>query len=434
MLIWRSLATILSAATAVLIARYLGPEDRGVFAMLLLYLSLFALLLQFGMPEALIYLLGSRKYIEQEILGSTLVLIVITSIFFMPASYFALIEFSKSSFSISLGLVIAGIFLIIATYGRHLLLGVKRFADYSMSLIVESFSYLMGVTALSVLDKITIPNVLVAYALSLALSATVAWIFVFKRMPEKPIINQSSSTIINDCAQRGVHLFLVGLGGFGVQRICYFFLELFIGSSAVGLYVAAYAVPALISNGAQQLSTVLYSHVSAGKSDRSRLSLTLAVFHTQMIVGIILLIPIATFSEEIIMLLFGQAFAGIGNAVTILGFAMLMAGLSSSLLNSFAGMGMNKIGGLHTALVLITVATFSFILVPKYGLVGAAIAQLLANTFGLSLIIIAYRRNQKIKLQRFIQIPWATWAVALNRSLKKKTNANKMRNFYNKQP
>ncbi|OZA42182.1 MAG: hypothetical protein B7X83_00135 [Polynucleobacter sp. 17-46-58] len=418
MLMWRSLATFLSAATAVLIARFLGPEDRGVLAMLLLYLSLFALLFQFGMPEALIYLIGSRKYLEQKILGSSLVLVAITSIFIMPTSYWALTEYSKSSFSILFELVIAGIFLITATYGRHLLLGMRRFSDYSKSLIVESSSYLMGAIALWAFEKLTIPNVLGAYAISLVLSAIVAWTFVFKRMAVKPIIDQGSSAIIYDCVQRGAHLFFTGLGGFGTQRLCYFFLELYIGSSSVGLYAAACAIPGLISNGAQQISTVLYSHISARKSDSNGLTLTLAVFHIQMIMGLIMLIPIAIFSDEIVRLLFGQAYVGIGNTVTILSFAMLIAGLSSSLLNSLAGMGMHKIGSLYTTLVLSTVAAFSFIFIPLYGLVGAAISQFLANAFGLVLTLVIYRYNQKIKFQCFFQIPWSAWISTVSKSLR----------------
>jgi O-antigen/teichoic acid export membrane protein len=139
-----------------------------------------------------------------------------------------------------------------------------------------------------------------------------------------------------------------------------------------------------------------------------------------MIMGLIMLIPIAILSDEIVRLLFGQAYVGIGNTVTILSFAMLIAGLSSSLLNSLAGMGMHKIGSLYTALVLSTVAAFSFILVPIYGLVGAAIAQFLANTFGLVLMLVVYRYNQKIKFQCFFQIPWSAWILAVNKSLRNK--------------
>src|SRR5262249_119014 len=60
-LVIRVIVLGVSFISNVIVARHLGPEGKGILAMILFWSSLIATLLMFGMDSALIYLLGSSR-------------------------------------------------------------------------------------------------------------------------------------------------------------------------------------------------------------------------------------------------------------------------------------------------------------------------------------------------------------------------------------
>jgi len=191
----------------------------------------------------------------------------------------------------------------------------------------------------------------------------------------KPIL---SFSVIPHALNYGFHLFITGLGGFGVQRITYFFLEFFAGSKAVGLYAAANALPSLFANIPQQFATVLYSHVANSPDEGKNVQLTLLVVKILVIMSLFFIVPVILFAEPISLLLFGRKFSGIGNSMIILSIGMTLSGLGSVIFNLLAGSALHKYGSYMTLINFVSVCLFSLVLVPRLGLEGAAFSQLIA--------------------------------------------------------
>jgi O-antigen/teichoic acid export membrane protein len=416
MLTWRAAAIGIGLVTTVLLARWLGPEDRGSLAILVLSLTLVTLVLQFGVPEALIYVLGARLHGESEILSTVLVYSLAVSVAAAVLAIVALRLWTDLDGVTRAGLVVAGCLSMQTTYARHLLLGAKAFAAYSSSVIAEGLAYLAGLVGCWSIGGLTVPRAVWAYAVSLGIAAALAWATVVARAAAKPSFTALCPRVITDSLGRGMHLFLTGLGSFGAQRLSYFLLEAYAGVRAVGLYTAAATVPSLFANVPQQVATVLYSHVAGRRGDESRVESVIAVVQLLTIVAVVVLVPVVAFADEIALLLFGAEFAGIGAALVLLSIAMAFAGIASVIFNAMAGEGMHRYGSYLTLLTLVAVACLGWWWIPRHGLEGAAAAQLVAGLLGLVFIVAAYNRATGTPLAAFLKLSPEAWRTLVSRS------------------
>jgi O-antigen/teichoic acid export membrane protein len=416
MLTWRVAAIAIGVLTTVLLARWLGPQDRGELAILVLSLALVTLVLQFGVPEALIYVLGARRYHESEIVSSALVYSLLVSAVAAVVALGAMHALTDMDGATTVGLVIAGFLSVQATFGRHVLLGYRRFGAYSISIVAESMAYLAGIYGAWAGGGLTVSRAVEAYAVSLGVGTIFAWWLVSVRAGARVSLGAFHGPVIIECVSRGVHLFLTGIGSFGVQRLSYFLLEVYSGARAVGLYAAAATVPSLFANLPQQVATVLYSHTAATRAEEGRADIVAAVLQIMLFSGVVVLLPIVVFSEDIVRLLFGSEFAGIGNAMVVLSLAMGCAGLAGVVFNALAGSGMHRYGSYLTGLTLFAVAGLGWLWIPVHGLEGAAAAHLVAAGLGFTFILMAYCRAERVTLATFLKVSPGVWRALIARA------------------
>jgi O-antigen/teichoic acid export membrane protein len=376
MLLWRMVSIALGVVTSIFLARLLGPEDRGTLAILMLSVSLACVIVNLGTAEASIYLLGSGVEDSKVIICSlfyyyTLIIAVLA----LPAFVLTKHLTDLTPHIIALLIALTGIG-ILNTHLRHFLIGQKRFAQYNLAIVLDSLIFLIGVSFLWCWDRISVSNVVVIYALSGLLLLLVSISRWFNnQLLSRPRL---SYLVIPQAIKYGFHLFITGVGGFGVQRITYFFLEFFTGSKAVGLFAVANTLPALFANIPQQIATVLYSHVANSPDKKKNIQLTLLVIKVLAIVSLFFLAPVVLFAEPISFLLFGREFSGIGKSMIILSIGMALSGLGSVIFNLLAGSALHKYGSYMTLISLFFVCLFSVVLIPRLGLEGAAFSHLIA--------------------------------------------------------
>ena len=402
MIFWRGIGISTSVLTAVFLARILGPEDRGVLAIIIYSITMGTLMLQLGFPEALIYIIGQKLYPESSILSTILnynLILVITTAF---PGYLTLYYFFGMSETRAIIVIISIIVSIPLTFGRHILLAKKQFNYYSYSVVFELTLYLMLIALFTIWLEISINFVLISYAISLSITLIILTIYFFK-MYTLEIKPKFEINILKLCFKHGIHLFATGFGGFFIQRINYYFLELFSGTRSVGLYTVANSLPSIFSAVPQQLATVIYSHSSGEKDDSNRVHLTIKIFCLVFVVSLFIIIPMCFYAESIVLIVFGDAYAGTGKAMIILTISMTLAGLTSLLFNSIAGAGLHKYGTVVLFINIITLSISGFILIPKNNFEGAAISVLITSFVSFVYIIIVFiTKNPKFHLKSFL--------------------------------
>jgi O-antigen/teichoic acid export membrane protein len=396
MVLWRGVAIVIGSATAILLARWLGPHDRGELALILLWISLSAVVLQAGFPEASIYVIGAKLFPEGQVL-STLSLYFAGLVALVGGVAFLVLTRILGFDSLPAALIAVSLATsVLLAVLRHILIAHRSFARYSLSVVLEGAVNLAVVVLFHTSAALTIENALCAYAASLLSTALLlgAWQYRDARGLLHP--RHFTPAVLAKCWRFGYHLFATGLGSFGVQRVNYFLLESLAGSRAVGLFAAASSLPALFANLPQQLATVLYSHVA--KSDAAEgVRLTLVVVKLLALACVALLIPVLIWREQLALLIFGSAFAGIGTTMVLLSVAMSLTGLTGVLLNSLAGMGLPKYGSYMTYLGVALAVTLGTALTWAGGLEGAATAQLVTAAAMLGFVAAAFCRRGGVR-------------------------------------
>jgi len=395
MVLWRGVTILLGAATAIMLARWLGPEDRGELTIFLLWISLAALVLQLGFPEAVTYLIAARIFPEEQTLSTVLGYFAAVVVVAAIAGYFLLTRIFDLH-ALQAVLIVAALSVsVLVTVMRHILIAHKSFSRYSLSIVLEGSVYLAGIGALHAAAALTVDSALSAYALSLVSSFVLLAIWQWHTGRGQIALQYVRRAVIGHCFRYGLHLFTTGIGGFVVQRVNYFLLEWFSGSRAVGLFAAANSLPALFANLPQQLATVLYSHVAkSGPEQGGRLALV--VVKVLAIVCVVLLIPVFIWRDLIASTLFGPEFAGIGPAMVILSAGMALAGLGSIIFNALAAVGLARYGSYTTYSSVVLVTVLGAALIPRMGIKGAAWAQVCASVATLAFVTVVFCRTSRV--------------------------------------
>jgi O-antigen/teichoic acid export membrane protein len=416
MLVWRVVSLGIGAVTAILIARWLGPDDRGLFALVLVAIGFAALVLQFGMPEASIYLIGARVFATEQALSTLLAYFAALALAACAGGFAVALWWAGAIPRAALiGGALAATILVVAL--RHLALANRHFIRYSISVSVDATLYLVAILGLRLAGVLSVDAAIGAYLLGQAgaLALLLAWLV--PELRASFALRHLRAGVVLQGWRHGAHLFATGLGGFGMQRIGYLLLEWLAGTRAVGLFAAASALPALFANLPQQLATVLYSHAATeGAARGSRLAAS--IFKLMTAGGLLVLGLVFLLREWIAVTLFGVEFAGIGTAMFLLSCGMLVTGLGSILFNALAGAGQSRIGTVLTLTTLAISTLLGIALIPQLALEGAAVAYLGAATVSLAVVATAFCRRLGVRPRDLLLPSMADWSELLRRDSK----------------
>lgn len=162
-----------------------------------------------------------------------------------------------------------------------------------------------------------------------------------------------------------------------------FLILYFIGDSAVGEYVVAYALAqllAMFSTAFDFLSTPISSQLE--KDDRIKEILTVQKTITRWgtIVTVAATIPLALFSSDLLQLIYRPAYASAETAMVILlvGFALRNTFLPHAPI--LGALGRSKLIALNNVLAGTANISANVVLIPHYGITGAAFATMLSYT------------------------------------------------------
>jgi O-antigen/teichoic acid export membrane protein len=405
MLFWRAIAIVNGAVTSILLVRWLGPADRGALAILVVSIGFTAVVLQSGIPEALIFVIGARRYRRESVeravfaYGGVMMLCAVSIVPLVPGGIYGGVPALRVLSGVAIG------FSVMVTILRHLLLAERQFQKYTESVIIEGVTYLSLLLVVKAVVGLSVTLALGAYVGSLFFVLSVLAVRMWRSRQREACEESARWPIVRDCLRQGVHLFVTGLGTFMLQRINYVLLGSVSGLIAVGRFAAASTLPGLFSNLPQQVATVLYAHVSSTEDRDAGVTLTIRVFYVGMAVSLAAVGLVIILREQIVLLLFGRAYAGIGGTLVVLSCATSCLGLGSVLFNALAGRGEQQVGTAITGATVLCLAICSYVMIPAFGEMGAAVAYLVAACVSLLLTIVAFCRRLDVPLGRLFRVP-----------------------------
>ena len=376
------------------IIRYWSQSEYGVFSLALVIITIISFIASLGMVEGTIrsiaYTRGRKDYKKiPELISSSVVISIISSILFGILIFFfsefiAINFFSDSSLIDPLRVFAIGIpFLTLIDILVSIFRGfgqVKPTVYFQHILINLLFPIFLFVVIF--FDKSVI-NIYYSYVVSTILVSILLLIYIYRYTSPKEVFSVSSA--LSSTAKKLVSFSLPLLGSTILFMLVLWtdtlLLGVFRSSSDVGLYNAATPLAQFISFPLFSIGLiympVLSELYARGKMDEIRRNYSILTKWLSLTVFPLFLI-FFLFADTIVTSLFGQEYIFSANALRILSLGYMIHNLSGSNTSTLIGIGENQFILYSTLVVAILNIILNVILIPIWGIEGAAIATAIA--------------------------------------------------------
>ena len=390
---------LISLINSVVIARALGVEDRGFFVMAMLLPNILITFSDFGIGAASTKFTASKKYLSSNILLSNSVLVLIRLCLISIIGILIVHFYSESLFPgipknyLYLGLLQA---LALGIQGSifPIFLGLGLGVRYSLILVFSAFLSLTVFTICWLTIGLSVRlALLVQFGTSFIVTIYI-YINLFNIINEKGKI---SLTYIKDAFKFGSGVFVSIISTFANEKMILLVLNFFGGVIYVSLYTLAQSLTERIYLLSDAVGTMLMPKISEDPESNSSF-ITPTVFKITIVVTFFIALILAIFANSIVTLMYTEEFAG---SIIIMQFLLVAVIFSSGwrvISQDLNGRGLTKFTAMINVMLVIISLSLAIILLPKIGLVGAAIGSIIAYVFASLIGVIFFVRNtDKIK-------------------------------------
>ena len=400
--------------TSIITTRILGASGRGDFALILNTSAFLNLVLGFSLGPGIVHFVSSEKAPLREIINTiSLIILVLTVLciflmlffpfrqfdFFLPAESpqgfnesIILVLFITMLYSMLFNALISGKQLFQHQQKSYLFF-IMPFSLISYLLLyyvskkteIEFTSFMLFYVFLSIVPVLILFIIYLKYA-----RPTFSFTFL-KNIQLKHILNFSFLA------------YLANMFQFLSYRMDFWFIQYYSGSKQLGFYSLSVNLAQLLWLLPQAVSSILISYSGSGDEQvainqtniLSRISITILFCATIFLeLSIHLIIPF----------LYGKEFEESVFTFQLLLIGIMPFSITTILASYFAGKGIIKINLYGSLLGFLICLVFDFLLIPSFGIKGAAFATICSYLFSTAFTVFVYLRKTKSSLSELLII------------------------------
>lgn len=374
---------LIGIGTSVILARVLGPEGRGVYALATLLPSLIVTFGNLGIGHATVYYVARGQFRRQEILGNNVFLGLGIGILGVFAGLIVVVFFRQNVFPgvapgylfLALALVPAELFF---SYVGCVLLGARYIKEFNYVQNAQSALFLGFVAITLFCLKAGVTGALVAGLLTWLIAGIL--VFCWAKKVAGGIDFSPNTSYIKQAALYGLQAHLSNILAFLNYRIDMFLVSGFLGPAAVGLYSVGVGLVEKLWMISQAASMVLFPRVAAESDEQRRKEFTPLVARTVLWTTALGALALVLLSQWIILLLYSEAFLPAVGALQALLVGIVALSVGRVLANDIAGQGFPRLN-VYTSIAAVTAnVALNILWIPIYGIVGAAWASTVSYT------------------------------------------------------
>lgn len=375
---------ILSITNAAIIARCLGPEGKGMLALVLLVPGMLGLFLSGGIGVANVYFAGSRRLDVARLTANSVGFAILATILGMSIMGGLVTTSWLDALLPGVPLWLA----IIAMLGLPTTL-LTGYGGY-FSTILQGLQHIMTVNIVNlaqgaIMLALTILLV-VGFQLSL-LGALLAFLgagltsliltavllrregAIFRPRWDLPVMRSTFSF--------GLRGHIGNLFQFFNYRLDLFIVNYFLGPASVGIYSVSVAVTELLWYLPNAVGFVIFPKAAATRPEEMNV-FTPRVFRVTLGLTALGAIALAVLGRPFIQAIYSSVFISAYVPMLVLLPGVVLLGGSKVLTNEIAGRGYPHYNSINAGLALVLTVALDLLLIPGYGIVGAALASSIA--------------------------------------------------------
>jgi PST family polysaccharide transporter len=373
----------LSMLVGVWVARYLGPEALGTLQYSITFVLLFSPLIIFGMRPLLMRRYVLRKEQADELSGSAVMItsstfLVVLFLFILPVNYY--LHYGELKFELIL------------------IVSVLLFFDFSKVLecwfdsqVASKFIVLARLASLVVSSVIRIGLILSAASLVMfawvvtieAVLFSLILLVIYARRVASPFNWRIKTATIGELIAFSWPLVLSSVSTTVYLKIDKIMLSQLDSDSATGLYSAA----TMLSESYYFIGNALINSVTAGlislhKKNTPAYYQRFSQILTLFVMAVVLVaVPVSLFSQQIVVLIFGREYLGAAPVLAIHVWAGLFVFFVLIEKNWFVNEGWTRMILYRTTAGAVINILLNLLLIPTYGVTGAAVATVISYSF-----------------------------------------------------
>jgi O-antigen/teichoic acid export membrane protein len=372
---------LISFIVTIFVIRYLGPNDFGLLSYALSFYGLFSAISALGLENITIRELVKNPNERDKLLGSSFLLRLIggaATILFIGITLFISRESADTAvlvLIISTSVIFQSVSVIEYYYRAEV--------NAKYSTYVLSFSVLLTSAFKVLLVILKAPLIFFAITVSIEFLITaLGFLIVYKQTGMKVFAWKFRKDMAINLLKDSWPLVLSGLVVSVYMKIDQVMIKNILGTSEVGYYASAvklceawYFIPVALTN--SLFPAIINAKKVSEEFYNNRMQ---KLYDILAWMSIAIAIPVSVFSSVIINIIFGNEFQSAAPVLTIYIWAGVAVFLGVASSQYLINENLTKLSFFRTFIGMILNVILNFILIPVYGIVGAAVATLVSYT------------------------------------------------------
>lgn len=396
------LMMITGLLTNLLLARTLGVENWGVFSLLLVIVSLLTALTDLGLNYFMIYTASSLSHKEPSVIRKALsaplrykailILVIGLGIFIFANPLSTLFKITNGTNYFVASAVFFVIFNLFSMLNA-VLFGLKKFRESTFLSTLYSVLQLAVAYGLVVLG-FGVNGAIAGYIAAMVISTAIEIVLIRQYIS----FTGNTQESVVDMFTFGVY---IGLGSLAATISLWtdsVMVGLFIGAAAVGIYRIAVSISTSVGSLVSGVNTVLFPFFTSAESrgEESMGDLNTAIKYGSFI-AFPAMIGLALSGGAAVKILFGQQYAGSAVPLILLSYICFDAMFTGMISSYLGAKKKTKIVGVSAVASTIANVLLNLILIPFFGIIGAAVASVLTRLANAAIMVTWSSQSIKAK-------------------------------------
>jgi O-antigen/teichoic acid export membrane protein len=387
--------------SSLLLARWLGPAGNGSFNLAVLTATLLFQFGNVGLGAATIYFASNRRFPLEAVvsvsLGFSVLLLLLVYLvvggvlFYSPA--FKALAGSMGLSALALGLAVLTVpWLIETLLLSGVVLGIGKVLAYNAIYVTRTVLLVILAAGFLVLGRLDVDRAVTAYHVAAVAAGIHATALALRSVRRRGRWwSAEGRRFFRAAVSFGARAYAGSFAQFLSYRVNVFFIARFLGVESVGYYAVALVAAEGLWLVSGSVGQILFPRVAALSSiEGSELS---ARVTRAVVAGVIVLAAaVALLAEPLITLFFGQAYRPSTAALLWLLPGVVLLSIPKVLSNDLAGRGHPEMGAASAVASLAVNLPLNLLLIPRWGLVGAALASSAGYAAATAMILADFHR------------------------------------------
>ncbi len=391
-----------SIITQMILSRKLMPDGMGQYQIFLNFSTMATTIATLGIGQASIYYINNIKSDIGKVISNTIFFGIFISII-LSGILFIFIKINSDYFGTISVIGMTGFLLscqgiIFINLLRPVLIAQLRMREAVLVSIILPLACLIVIAVIAALKLLTVNTAISAMALG-QLSSLMVLLWCLRKNIK--LSNLICYDLFKNIFSLGLKLaisniMLITSTSIGLLLVRYIIKDDF---SQIGYYGRAIAICGLIRLIPSAITPTLYSKWSGTDSQHLSSQVERAL-RMQFAFGLLALAALIIFGKQIIIILYTSAFLPSFVSMNVLVFGQVLRSMTDIYINLFASNGKPMLSTFILGISIPIVVVLSFVLVPYYGIKGAAWAETISAVISLGAAIMIGKRLNSVKFSK----------------------------------